>query len=86
MNKPYMYYWTNDSFNREWRLLVEGRYEEYPDGNNIVSDLEVVEYWSEGDIFKEEDVLYEIVAFGESICEAREAYIDIQKEYERANK
>ena len=63
MKKPSMYYWTTDSFNREWRLLVEGEYEAYEDGNNIIADLEVVEYWSEGDIFKEEDVLYEIVAF-----------------------
>jgi len=81
-----MYYWTTDSFNREWRLLVEGEYEAYEDGNNIVADLEVVEYWSEGDIFKEEDVLYEIVAFGESICEARETYIDMVKEYEGGRK
>lgn len=86
MKKPSMYYWTTDSFNREWRLLVEGEYEEYEDGNNIVADLEVVEYWSEGDIFKEEDVLYEIVAFGESICEARETYIDMVKEYEGGRK
>ena len=33
MKKPSMYYWTTDSFNREWRLLVEGEYEEYEDGN-----------------------------------------------------
>jgi len=83
-NRPHMYYWVKDELGREWRLLIEGDYESYPDGNNIVSELEITEYYLKGKIYNEASVPEEISAFGESLVEDVDTYKDIQREYEAA--
>lgn len=89
--KPHMYYWVKDELSREWRVLVEGEYESYPDGNNIVSDLNAVEYWlsdengsRESNYYPESDVPPEILGFIESVLDDHKTYTEIQREYEEA--
>jgi len=84
MNKPHMYYWVKDELDREWRVLIQGEYEKFEDGNNIVADLEVSEYWLEGKIYQESDVPDEISGFVESLLDDVDTYKDIQREYEEA--
>lgn len=82
MNKPHMYYWTKDEADREWRILLVGEYESYPDGNNIVADLYVAEYYYNGKIYSEELVPDEISGFADSLLDDVDTYKDIQREYE----
>jgi hypothetical protein len=82
MNNPHMYYWTKDELDREWRILLVGIYEKYEDGNNIVSELDVAEYWLEGEIYNPADVPDEISGFAESLLDDKDTYLDIQREYE----
>lgn len=86
--KPHMYYWVKDNLGREWRVLVEGEYESYPDGNNIVSELTAVEYYLNEFFFagikREEEVPPEILGFIESVLDDHKTYTEIQREYEEA--
>lgn len=85
MNNPHMYYWIKDDNGREWRLLLVGDYEKYEDGNNIVSELYVAEYWlceGEGIAIGENAAPIEIRAFGEALLDNKDTYLDIQREYE----
>lgn len=85
MNNPHMYYWTKDSLDHEWRVLLVGDYESFEDGDAIVSELEVSEYWlmSDEKAYPEEKVPDEIRAFVESLLDNKDTYIDIQREYEK---
>jgi hypothetical protein len=83
MNKPHMYYWNKDEADREWRILLAGEYEKYEDGNNIVADLEVMEYYYNGKTYSEELVPEEIVSFAEMLLDDKDTYKEIQNEYEK---
>jgi hypothetical protein len=83
-DNPHMYYWTKDELDREWRILLVGIYEKYEDGNNIVSELDVAEYWLEGEIYPPSRVPNEIRAFVEMLLDDKDTYTDIQREYEEA--
>lgn len=85
MNKPHMYYWTKDSLDHEWRILLVGDYETFEDGDAIVSELEVSEYWLVTDekAYPETHVPDEIRAFADSLLDEKDTYIDIQREYEK---
>jgi len=85
MKKPHMYYWTKDNLDHEWRILLVGEYEKYEDGNNIVSELDVAEYWLVTDekAYPETHVPDEISAFVDSLLDDKDTYIDIQREYEK---
>jgi hypothetical protein len=84
MNKPHMYYWTEDDLGHQWRILIQGEYESYPDGNNIVADLEAVEYFLMTDekAYPETNVPDEITGFVESLLDDKDTYLDIQSGYE----
>jgi hypothetical protein len=86
MINPHMYYWTKDELGREWRILLVGIYEEYSDGDNIVADLDVAEYWLEGTIYNPADVPDEISGFVDSLLDSSDTYTDIQREYEMVYK
>jgi hypothetical protein len=81
-DNPHMYYWTKDEADREWRILLVGEYESYPDGNNIVADLYVAEYYYNGKTYSEELVPDEISGFADSLLDDKDTYLDIQREYE----
>ena len=83
MINPHMYYWTKDSLDREWRVLLVGIYEKFEDGDAIVSELDVAEYWLEGKIYTPTDVPDEITGFADSLMDDKDTYIDIQREYEK---
>jgi len=85
MKKPHMYYWTKDNLDHEWRILLVGEYEKYEDGNNIVSELDVAEYWLVTDekAYPETHVPDEISGFVEMLLDDKDTYIDIQREYEK---
>ena len=92
MNKPHMYYWTNDETGTEWEILLVGDYEVFEDGDAIVSELEVKHYAKttidEGIKVKTyiDNFLYvpeEIVVFAETLLDDKDTYIDIQREYEK---
>lgn len=80
-----MYYWTKDNLDHEWRILLVGEYEKYEDGNNIVSELDVAEYWLVTDekAYPETHVPDEISGFVEMLLDDKDTYIDIQREYEK---
>ena len=80
-----MYYWIKDNLDHEWRVLLVGEYEKYEDGNNIVSELDVAEYWLVTDekAYPETNVPDEIRAFVDSLLDDKDTYIDIQREYEK---
>ena len=82
MINPHMYYWTKDSLDHEWRILLVGDYETFEDGDAIVSELDVAEYWLEGKIYTPTDVPDEITGFVDSLLDDKDTYIDIQREYE----
>lgn len=83
--KPHMYYWTKDNIGREWRILLEGNYEEYEDGNNIVADLDAVEYYltTNNEVYPLSRVPEEISGFAECLLDDGDTYLDIQKDYEK---
>ena len=85
MNKPHMYYWTKDSLDHEWRVLLVGDYETFEDGDAIVSELNATEYWLVTDekTYPETHVPDEIRAFVDSLLDDKDTYIDIQREYEK---
>jgi len=83
-DNPHMYYWVKDDQDREWRVLLVGIYEKYEDGTAIVSELDVAEYWLEGQIFGQASVPMEIHAFVHSLLDDGDTYTDILKEYEEA--
>jgi hypothetical protein len=80
--KPHMYYWVDDEKGFEWEILIEGVYETYPDGNNIVADLDVAHYSQNKIITDASLVPAEILAFAEALLEDTQTYVDIQKDYE----
>ena len=84
MENPHMYYWTKDDRGHEWRILLVGQYENYEDGNNIVSELYAAEYYSLTDekTYPEEGVPDEISGFADSLLDDKDTYLDIQREYE----
>ncbi len=82
MIKPHMYYWTKDELNREWEVLLEGEYEEYPDGNNIVADLDVTHYKLNKVIVPVGLVPQEVLDFAEMLLDSSDTYTDIQREWE----
>jgi len=82
MIKPHMYYWTKDELNREWEILLEGEYEEYPDGNNIVADLDVTHYKLNKVIVPVGLVPQEVLDFAEMLLDSTDTYTDIQREWE----
>ena len=86
MIKPHMYYWVNDELGREWEILLEGEYEEYPDGNNIVADLEIVRYRLNKVVMLDGSIPQEIVDFAEMLLDSSDTYTDIQREYEMVYK
>ena len=86
MIKPHMYYWVNDELGREWEILLEGEYEEYPDGNNIVADLEIVRYRLDKAVMLDGSIPQEIVDFAEMLLDSSDTYTDIQREYEMVYK
>ena len=86
MIKPHMYYWTKDELNREWEVLLEGEYEEYPDGNNIVADLDVTHYKLNKVIVPVGLVPQEVLDFAEMLLDSSDTYTDIQREYEMVYK
>jgi hypothetical protein len=86
MIKPHMYYWTKDELNREWEVLLEGEYEEYPDGNNIVADLDVTHYKLNKEIVAVDLVPQEVLDFAEMLLDSTDTYTDIQREYEMVYK
>jgi len=77
-----MYYWTKDELNREWEILLEGEYEEYPDGNNIVADLDVTHYKLNKVIVPVGLVPQEVLDFAEMLLDSTDTYTDIQREWE----
>lgn len=77
-----MYYWTKDELNREWEVLLEGEYEEYPDGNNIVADLDVTHYKLNKVIVPVGLVPQEVLDFAEMLLDSSDTYTDIQREWE----
>jgi len=83
-DNPHMYYWTKDELDKEWRILLVGNYEKLEGGTAIVADLDVAEYWAEGEIYPPSRVPDEISGFVESLLEDKDTYIDIQREYEEA--
>jgi len=80
-----MYYWIKDNLDHEWRILLVGIYEEYEDGNNIVSELDVAEYYlmTDNEIYPPSRVPDEIVGFAETLMDDKDTYLDIQREYEK---
>ena len=87
MIRPHMYYWTKDELNREWEILLEGDYEEYPDGNNIVADLEVTHYKVDKvEVPDGTRLPQEVVDFVEMLFDSADTYTDIQREYEMVYK
>lgn len=80
--RPHMYYWTKDELNREWEVLLEGEYEEYPDGNNIVADLDVTHYKLNKVIVPVGLVPQEVLDFAEMLLDSSDTYTDIQREWE----
>ena len=88
MTNPHMYYWAKDSIGREWRILLVGIYEEYEDGNNIVADLDVDEYYlmTNNEIYPLSRVPEEISGFVEALLDDKDTYLDIQREYEESIK
>jgi hypothetical protein len=80
--KPHMYYWVNDNGGFEWEILLEGVYESYPDGNNIVADLDVAHYSQNKIITDASLVPAEIIAFAEALLDDKDTYLEIQKDYE----
>jgi len=82
--KPKMYYWTKDSLGHEWRILLQGEYEEYPDGNNIVSDLEAIEYYllTDDKAYPPTHVPDVISEFVEMLLDDKDTYVDVQRAYE----
>lgn len=86
MIKPHMYYWVNDKLGREWEILLEGEYEEYPDGNNIVADLEIVRYRLDKVVMLDGSIPQEVVDFAEALLDSPDTYTDIQREYEMVYK
>jgi hypothetical protein len=82
-----MYYWVNDELGREWEILLEGEYEEYPDGNNIVADLEVTHYkMDKVEVPDGTRLPQEVVDFVEMLFDSTDTYTDIQREYEMVYK
>lgn len=81
---PHMYYWTKDNLDHEWRVLLVGEYEEYEDGNNIVSELEVSEYYlmTDAKAYPEANVPDEIVGFAETLMDDPNTYLEIRAGYE----
>jgi hypothetical protein len=91
MTRPSQCYWVNDEMGIEWRVLIEGDYETYPDGFSQVVDLEVISYTK---ITVDENILVEtvvtnpnyvpqeIVDFAETLCEDTQTYKDVQESYE----
>lgn len=79
-----MYYWVNDSMNREWEILIQGEYEAYPDGESVVTELEVVYYSLNNDKHSIDLVPQEIIDFAEMLMESPQTYIDMQRDYEGA--
>ena len=85
--RPHMYYWVNDELGREWEVLLEGEYEEYPDGNNIVADLYVVHYkLNKVEVPDGTRLPQEVVDFAEMLLDSSDTYTDIQREYEMVYK
>ena len=85
--RPHMYYWVNDELGREWEILLEGEYEEYPDGNNIVADLEVTHYkMDKVEVPDGTRLPQEVVDFVEMLFDSTDTYTDIQREYEMVYK
>ena len=82
--KPSMYYLTKDDLGHEWRILLQGEYEEYADGNNIVSELEAIEYYLMTDekAYPATHVPDVIAEFVEMLLDDKDTYVDIQKAYE----
>jgi len=81
---PHMYYWTKDELGHEWRILLVGIYEEYEDGNNIVSELDVAEYYlvTDNEIYPPSRVPDEIVGFAEVLMDDPTTYLEIRAGYE----
>jgi hypothetical protein len=82
--KPAMYYWTKDDLGHEWRILLQGEYEEYEDGNNIVTELEATESYLMTDekaypATHTPDVIQDFV---EALLDDKDTYVDIQRAYE----
>jgi hypothetical protein len=79
-----MYYWTKDDLDHEWRILIAGEYERYPDGNNIVADLEAVEYYlmTDSKAYPSTHVPDVILEFVEALLDDKDTYLDIQRGYE----
>ena len=84
--RPHMYYWVNDELGREWEVLLEGDYESYSDGGNIVSELDVTHYKLNKVIVPVGLVPQEVVDFAEMLLDSSDTYTDIQREYEMVYK
>ena len=82
MIRPHMYYWTKDELNREWEVLLEGDYESYADGGNIVSELDVTHYKLNKEIVAVDLVPQEVLDFAEMLLDSTDTYTDIQREWE----
>lgn len=82
MNNPHLYYFTEDESGQEWRILIAGEYEKFPDGSAIVADLEAIEYRTILKVVPEEEVPEEILAFVDSLLDDKDTALDIQRGYE----
>jgi len=88
--KPHMFYWYEDEEGSKWELLLEGEYEKYEDGNNIVSELYVKYYAkkktsSEIEVYvliPEQEVPDEVLGFAEMLMDDHKTSLEIQREYE----
>lgn len=93
MTKTVLGYFANDNLGREWRVTLQGEYESYPDGNNIVSELRPVEYFltdgngtRESFNFPESEVPQEILDFVEALLDDKDTYLEVQANYEKGQK
>jgi len=88
--KPHMFYWYEDGEGSKWELLLEGEYEAYEDGNNIVSELYVKYYAkkstsSEIEVYvfiPEQEVPDEVLGFAEMLMDDPNTYLEIRAGYE----
>lgn len=80
--QPHAFYSLDDKKGESWEILIEGDYEAYADGNDIVTDLRVGYYMTKGERVDESRVPAEILDFVEALMEDPNTYTEMVYNYE----
>ena len=84
---PYMFVWFDSEDGHSYRVLLEGRYEYYPNGESIVCD--VLPKGVERDGINQESILEkdypdDVNGLIEAILEDRQTYLDMLEFHEQS--